>query len=71
MSQYDGIDCDSDEEFPEDDSNPKYFSDDESNRKMVDYDLDKMFEIVSKRDFSKWSMSTIHHRYKKVQDGDA
>lgn len=71
MSQYDGIECDSDEEIQEEESDAEYYSDDESIRKRVDYDLDKMFEIVKKRDFNKWSMSTIHHKYRQIYDSDA
>lgn len=70
MSQYVGLECDSDEEINEDESNTEYFSDDGATRKTVDYDLDKMFEIVKKRDFNKWSLSTIHHHYTKVSLGE-
>lgn len=49
----------------------EYFSDDESTLKIVDYDIEKMFEIVKKRDFSKWSISTIHDRYEKIHLNDA
>lgn len=71
MSQYSGLECDSDEEILEDDdSDPEYVSDDEVVRKQIDYDLDKMFDIVKKRDFNKWKMSTIHHEFRKVSDGD-
>lgn len=70
MSQYVGIECNSDEEIYEE-ADEESYSDDEAFRKVIDYDLDKMFEIVKKRDFSKWSMRTIHNRYAKVSDGDA
>lgn len=71
MSQYIGLECDSDDEIQEDDSEIQYFSDDESTRSVVDYDIEKMFEIVKKRDFSKWSISTIHGRYNKIHLDDA
>lgn len=70
MSQYVGLECDSDEDIIEDESDAEYFSDDSDTRKTVDYDLDKMFEIVKKRDFNKWSLSTIHNRYTKVSQGE-
>lgn len=69
MSQYFGIECDSDEEGHEDESDAEYFSDDEIHRKSVDYDLERMFEIICKRDFNNWSMATIHSRYRKISDG--
>lgn len=66
-SQYFGIECDSDEEMNEDESDVEYFSEDETSpRKAIDYDLDKMFEIVKKRDFNKWSMQTINTHYRKI-----
>lgn len=71
MSQYLGIECDSDEELQEDETDPDYYSDDEFTRKVIDYDLDKMYEIVTNRDIKKWSLSTIHSKYKKISEGDA
>lgn len=71
MSQYIGLECDSDVDIDEDESDPEYSSDDGGvYGKSLDYDLDKMFEIVSKRDFNKWSMGTIHHRYTKIAQGE-
>lgn len=69
MSQYFGLECDSDDEIEEDESDAECFSDDQIVRKSIDYDLEKMFEIITKRDFKNWSMSTIHHHYKKVSEG--
>lgn len=71
MSQYLGIECVSDEDTEDDASDVDYFSDAETTRKVVDYDLDKMFEIIKKRDFSKWSISHIHNQYTKIHQGDA
>lgn len=71
MSQYIGLECDTDEEIQEDDCEIECFTDDESIQMPVDYDIEKMFEIVKKRDFSKWSISTIHGRYKKIHLDDA
>lgn len=69
-SQYVGIECDSDLELEEDESDAEYVSEDEATRrKPIDYELDTMFEIVKKRDFNNWSMPTIHSRYKKISDG--
>lgn len=68
MSQYFGLECDSDEEL-QDESDEEYYSEDESLRKTVDYDIDKMFEIIKCRDFNKWSLSHIHNRYKKIDGG--
>lgn len=70
ISEFDGIECDSDEEIQEIDSDSEYYSDDETTRNIIDYDLDKMFEIVKLRDFHKWSINSIHHRYRKVSNGD-
>lgn len=69
--QYFGVECDSDEELIEDESDSEYFSEPEERRSVVDYDIEKMFEIVKKRDFNKWSMRTIHHHYTKIRDDDA
>lgn len=71
MSEFDDIECDSDDEIQEMEPDSEFFSDDEPTRKVIDYDLDKMFEIVKRRDFNKWSMTTIHHIYKKISVGDA
>lgn len=70
-SQFIGLECDSDEEVLEDESDVDYHSDDDSTRKVVDYDIDKMFQIIKHRDFSKWSMSHIHHVFRKVHEDDA
>lgn len=70
ISEFDGIECDSDEEIQEIDSDSEYYSDDETTRNIIDYDLDKMFEIVKLRDFHKWSISSINHRYRKISNGD-
>lgn len=71
MSQYFGIEHDSDEELQENETDgEEYESDDQTLRQTIDYDLDKMFEIINKRDFNKWSMSTIHTRYRKVRGDD-
>lgn len=69
MTQYSGIECDSDEEH-EHESDEEYFSDEGEHRTAIDYDIDKMFEIVNKRLFNKWSMRTIHSKYTKISDGD-
>lgn len=68
-SQYFGTECDSDDEIEEDESDAEYFSDDQVIRKTIDYDLDKMFEIVKKRDFHNWSLNTIHNHYTKIDGG--
>lgn len=70
-TQYVGVECDSDLELKEDESDAEYFSDDPSDRQhqTINYDLDKMFEIVKKRDFNKWSMPTIHSHFRQIQDG--
>lgn len=68
MSLYIGEECDSDEELNQDESDEEYTSEDEVQRKPLDYDLDKMFEILNKRDFHKWSLATIHNKYKKISN---
>lgn len=70
MSQYFGIECDSDDEIKED-SDEEYYSDDEAVRKVIDYNLDTMFEIVNKRDFHHWKLETIRHKWTKISVGDA
>lgn len=68
-AQYFGTECDSDLELEEDESDAECFSDDEVTRhQTINYDLEKMFEIVKKRDFNKWSMQTIHHHYKQISE---
>lgn len=70
-AQYVGVECDSDLELKEDESDAEYFSDDPSDflRQPITYDLEKMFEIVKKRDFNKWSLPTIHSHFRHIQDG--
>lgn len=71
-SQYFGIECNSDNEINEDESDAEYFSDEgDGSRGVIDYDLDKMFDIVKKRDFHHWSLKTISNRYSKISDGDS
>jgi len=70
VSEVFGLSCDSDEEEIEDGTDDEYFSDSEVNRSVMDYDIDKMFEIIQKRDFEKWSLGHIHNRYKKVKTGE-
>lgn len=69
MFQYFGTECDSDDEIEEDESDAEYFSDDQVVRKTIDYSLEKMFEIIKKRDFNNWSMGTICHHFTKLSDG--
>lgn len=69
-SHYIGIECDSDQELQEDEPD-ECLSDDEDVRNVIDYDLDKMFDIIWKRDFNKWDLSTIHQHYPKVSEGDS
>lgn len=71
MSEFIGLAHDSDEEEVEDESDVDYYSDSEIIRTVVDYDIEKMFEIISKRDFSNWSISHINDRYRKIHLGDA
>lgn len=71
LFQYFGIECDSDEEMNEDESDSEYFSDPGDQRSSIDYGIEEMFEIVKKHDFHHWSMSTIHQHYSKMSAGDA
>lgn len=72
MSQHDGLGFDSDYEFADNESDDEYQSADENiSREVCTYDIEKMFEIVNKRDFNKWKMNTIHHSYRQVHDGSA
>lgn len=71
MSGFIGLEYDSDEEEVDDDeSDVDYHSESEASR-IIDYDIEKMFEIINKRDFNKWSIPYIHDRYRKIQLGDA
>lgn len=71
MSVVYGIECDSDEEVLEDESDAEYFSDEGEQREVIQYDLETMFEIVKKRDFHKWSLESIQSRYRKMHLGDS
>lgn len=72
VSQFDGLECDSDEEEHGHASDTEYSSsDDESPRQVVDYDLDKMFQIIKYRDFHSWSLEHIHNRFNKIRVGEA
>lgn len=71
MSQYIGLECDSDEEEMEDGSDTDYSSDDDSTRYVVGYDIDKMFEIINYRDFRQWSVEHIANRFRKIHTGDS
>lgn len=70
MSQYDGIEYDSDDEFREE-SDDEYQSDEDIERHICTYDIEKMFEIITKRDFNKWRLATLQHRYKQIKLGEA
>lgn len=65
-TDYIGIDYDSDIE-PIEQSDDEYQSDSEVEvRKPLTYDIDTMFDIIYKRDYRQWSLSTIHSKYKQV-----
>lgn len=66
-----GLDYDSDlEEIDEDGSDSEYHSaDDAVDKSSLKYDLDKMFEIVYKRDYRNWNLKTVHKFYRKITDG--
>lgn len=71
-SLYFGLDYDSDEEWQGDDDDEECASADEaSSRQPVTYDIEKMFEIIQKRDINEWNLKTIHHHYKQIHEGDA
>lgn len=71
MGQFFGLEHDSDEEMQYDDqSDAEYQSDDDTPRTVIDYDIEKMFDIIQKRDFNGWSLKTIHHHYKKIKEGE-
>lgn len=70
MRQYFGIECDSDEEMDVQDSDVSVcYSEFAEKRTTIDYDLDKMFEIVEKRDLCNWSMTSINKHYRKIAIG--
>lgn len=72
MSQYFGLDYDSDEEWEGGDDDKEYSSADESTSgHAVTYNIEKMFEIIQKRDFNEWSLPNIHHNYRQIKEGDA
>lgn len=72
-SEYLGVafNSDEEEEAEENESDREYFSDDETVRKVIDYYIDTMFKIVQLRTSNKWSMATIHSRFRKVSEGEA
>lgn len=61
-----GIGYDSDQEIATDSDDEYHSSDEIQERKRIKYDLDTMYDIIRKRDFNKWKLSTIHNRYKNV-----
>lgn len=72
FSQSIGLECDSDQDM-DDDSDDEYHSADEAptQKKMKYTDIDTMFDIVNKRYLHKWSMSTLHSRYKLIPDNES
>lgn len=69
MSQYDGLDYGSADEFNEFGSDDEYQSEDDDQRFVCTYGLDTMFEIITKRDFNKWKLGTIIQHYRQVRQG--
>lgn len=68
LEDYIGVTQDSDLEYDSHcSSGEDCFSEDEVRRKKeVKYDIDTMFEIIQKRDFRKWSLSTINNKYRQI-----
>lgn len=58
----------SDVEESKSDEEEVYSETEKESRRPLDYDLDKMFEIVQKRENNKWSLQTIKNHYKKISD---
>lgn len=49
------------------DSDDEYSSDEETaSHSQMPYDVDKMFEIIDKRDNHKWSVPKLQHDYTKL-----
>lgn len=64
-----GVSFDHEQEIYE--SDEEYYSESEvGERKMPKYDLDTMYDIIQRRDFNKWSLSTITHRYKQLSKNE-
>lgn len=63
---YAGICQDSDAELEESDEDSVYSETEINRRRSIPYNLDKQFEIVTKRDHNGWSYSHIHHCYKFI-----
>ena len=55
-----------DEEFIDDSADETYSEDEGVERKRIKYDIDKMFEIIHKRDYRNWSLQSIHHNYTQI-----
>lgn len=62
-----GIDSDFEEE--QDTEDEAYSADEATERKPIDYDIEKQFEIVHKYYYKNWKIGTIHHHHTKVSDG--
>lgn len=61
-----GIDWDEESEC---DSDDEIHSEDEIERRAIlklNYDIDTMYEIVCRRDFNQWNLSSISHRYRQI-----
>lgn len=67
-----GLDFDSDQEIDDDSDDECYSADEAHEQKKMKYtDIDTMYDIVTKRYYNKWHMSTISHRYKKIQNNES
>lgn len=70
-NDYIGIPSDFDAEKKEDLENEYFIKNVTINRKLLDYNINKMCEIIHKRDFNNWSLTTIHHHYTKIYNNNS
>lgn len=65
-ANYTEVEINFDQENIDDSDDEAYSEDEATDRKSITYDIEKMFEIIHKRDYNKWSLSHIHNRYPQI-----
>lgn len=60
------VQIDFDEDYADDSDDETYSEDEGMEVKRMKYDIDKMFEIIHKRDYRNWSLATIHNHYTQI-----
>lgn len=65
---YTYIDIDSDMEIEEESDDEAYSADEAPQRKVISYDIEKMFEIIERRDYHGWAIDTLKNRYRQLSE---